>query len=305
MPIAYTELFEGRSTALTKDGWTDTQAFMYESGDAVAVLAEQPPYGTPSPRIGGLVIVSVTAEPVEALNRCRVTRTYGPPDNSTPPKPNTYNETWSWQMVAQSKTVTTAPDVGYQILEWNRIDNRWGVPPPNQFIGYDGKEYKGASLYQPTGMCNVSKLYPNGSQINSSFRKMLYSAQSKTNLTPWLDWAKYEVLFLGASVKYGAPQGNSTVPTATIDFSFIFGVTALTVEFEVHRADYTEQMDIATIASVAPHEYIWQEPFIKSTKPQGEGSDQKGVFPGPKNVKIAQMYGQFEFSRFGLVGPGV
>ena len=295
MSIAYTVLLANGQAGFAQDGYTFTEERLYETNSLEAALAEAPPYSSMHPTLG-CVVNTVTVKSVDTNTRVLMTINWGPRQKNDKQSPNQYGEVWEWTMVAQTKHTTSAPKVGYGVMAWDRIEGLDGVAPKDLMIGFDGKEYKGAEIYAPTGDLRVSKEYRVKSDVNSDFRKLIYGAQAKCNLAAWFDWAPAEILFLGANIRIGADA-------TTVDFNFIFGKTVETLDFLLHQNDYTEQFETLALGPIEPFVYVWQEPFTKIALPNGLGVPPQKAFPGPKNVKIAQMYDEISFDDFGLSGP--
>lgn len=322
MPIAYTVLYEGQELGSSKDGFTFTEVRLYESADMTAAYSEGPFYGDAHDTLPGAYVQSVSVKPSgsfeEGTGKTLKTIQWGPKERQQRQTPNQYGETWEWQMMAQTKHVSSVPATGdakealvaeWRLLAFENDPAKNGDLIDDAMIGKDEKgKYAGCEIYRPTGALRVSKEFRNGSDVNRAYRRMLYQNQSKTNASEWIDWDAGEIMFVGASVRIGtATATTNNQPTVTVDFSFIFGRTQDGQKFKIHSAEYDRSLHEVEVAAVRPFEYLWMEPYTKTVYPQGLTGEHAitEAFPGPLNVKLAKMYSECDFADFGLVGPGV
>lgn len=306
MSLTYTNLLPG-TTKLSRSGGgiTYTERRLYESVDLEEIDADLPAIFSEHATLARTYLLSYDVERLpDSHTHSIVTLNYGPREagggagSNNRPEMNADGEIWEWMMVSQMIHITSL-DKGKTITEYNDYEGTavTGGAAGDSFLRKNLDKVEGIDVYRATGGLRVTKQYANVEEITTAFRQKLFELQASVNDSAWLDWGEQEVLFLGSTVRLGAETGS-------VDFNFLFGITEENVEFEILDADpdITSNKTV-TVPVIYPFQYVWQEPHVKTARPNGAGTPETETIRGPWNVKIADVYPAKSFTELGLTGP--
>ncbi len=241
---------------------------VFDYDDArVSMMAEAPPL------LGSFVPVDFHVEPLDGADALwQGTVTYGPRTANSPDGQN--EPTYSFELGVQSSKITTS----LQTI------GSYGTRPPDFKRAINVQEdltVEGVEINFPVFSWTETHYLPY-TFINRAYFYTLFNLTAKMNIAPFRDFAKGEVLFLGASgsKRYSAQDWE-------MQFKFIASpnVTNLQVGPDI------------TVTSKLGHDYLWTR-----YKPSQDVANQAMVRI-PEHVFVERVYYFEDYSRMKLTNP--
>lgn len=272
---SYEERLPSRTVTRNANGTEVKRVYQTDSDDPEAILLSSnlPVHMEVHPTLPNLYVDQVDIEPpILDGETCRVVVTYKEwPRGMTPD-----GETWTWDIGSEMQQITSVPNASYV----------WHYPAASDAglaINTDGETTNGVSVYRPTLSLTVSKIWP---YVTSSARLALEEMIATTNVAAWMDYGIGEVLFTGVQFRR---QTDGTI--------------LATYKFEIARHLGTQTITLYDGSTVVidpyPHDYVWFR-FLDTKEDTGA---EKIVKRGIQSVHVNQVYGESDFSLFGLTGP--
>ena len=319
MPITYTitEKPDSRPISISRDGVTATRIFKVESDDVTQqqiLLDPEAVYnagvlaslGDAHPTITGIILKSIDLKVLEdAKNRGIITYTYGRPDTggnqgggrSTP---NENGEIWTFNLVSQSTTINMVKNDSAGNPQQKTYDGKHTTGAQlHSALNYDDESVQGVEVYRPMETVSVSKVYPDYTDVNQTYRNTIRSLQNTINDAQWpaSGYLAKTLLFLGADISYNLAEGS-----ATVNYSFMAGKIQGPQEFTVWASEATNDLQtvVAKVARVYPFQVVWA-PLDRRALPEVAGQKSKPVYH-LKSINVADVYDFGDFSELKIVG---
>lgn len=313
MPIPYKTILASQSVSLNTGGYVRKEVRHYDVSDldlfhedaCFEVMIELPALKSFHPTIIStpLWLIDKDAQSSAESEKLIIANlTYATPKVGMPQGVQNENgETWEWQQVAQQTTITSVAEGN--VLTWDQYRVQEGGSAwtkhtdPNTIIraNVETGEVAGAEVYRGSGALRVTKYYADKNEVNVTLRRKWYAMQATVNNASWIDWTEGEVLYLGSTISYG-------IDDATVQHQFLFGDTLHDVKFQIAPSSgIAEALYPVTVDVIQPWYYVWQSP-----KPRAKalsGTDPQVNELCARDVKIAKVYNESDFSELGLVGP--
>jgi hypothetical protein len=260
--------------------------------------------GSAHPTIAGVTLKSVAVDPdTEVSNRGSVTYTYGQRDSGgsgseggRQSTPDANGEIWTFNMLSQTTTINAVlsdKDVPRQVTYDSANTDGARI---NTAINFDDEGVYGWEVYRPSNSVNVTKVYGSISEVNQSYRNTLRSLQNTVNDSTWPNRSEFgpqELLFIGADITY-----NLEEDTATVDYSFLSGITQKLLEFTIWGDTATEKKTVK-VAKLYPFQALWMP--LEKRIVSGEGAD--AVFSSyHSSVNVADVYQPADFYQLKIDG---
>ena len=305
-----TDLIDSRKIQINKNGKVLTELYTIEGFNPYDVIADLPSIGSAHSTVLGVTLDNIDVTPLKALdpdsgelNRSRMVLTYSTPQRNTEPQANDNEEIWEFDMNARTVHIDSVPSKSDQLTF--DADNTTGANL-NNILGQDGDTIKGADVYRPTGSLRVTKYYDTV-DVDADFRQGLFVRQNNVNEDAWMDWSAYQILFLGARIRYGVDAD-----TTEVVYNFIFGSTETDMTYNIFKKQgtFTDEFTTVTLknardetTSIYPFEYLsisaQDRDFPISYNDPTQG---KKRVRGISEISVAKVYEETSFDYFGLVG---
>ena len=316
MAFQIKEAPESRQVNSSREGYVVTRTYIAWS-DATAdegvlldteALSQDPiieSLGDAHPTIDNLVIKDIEISVnTQTLNRGYIVYSYGRIDRAGNQgggvsTPDANGEMWTFNMVSQTTHINAVlNDINGKPQQYTYD----GATPRGvqkfTAINFDDETVTGADVYRPAEAVNVTKIYPDYTDVNQSYRKTLRSLRNTVNNATWPNGSEFsagELLFLGADISYNLAEGS-----ATVNYSFLAGDTQKKQKYTVWAKDATESTEttVVELPKVYPFQILWA-PIDRRQVPVSGGKSKTVLHVKSLNVADVYRYGDFSQLKIG------